>query len=68
MKYTLSGKVSIRNQESLDPMEITRDHEEIVEADSEIEAIEVSLAHFSEEEEPIWSEGPTVTPVAEVMI
>jgi hypothetical protein len=57
MKYQLTGKVSIRNQDSNDPMEITKDHTETVEASSKEEAIELSLSGFTEEEEPCWEQG-----------
>lgn len=64
MKYTLTGKVCVRNLVSLDPMEITKDHTEVVEADTREEAIEVSLEDgtFTEYEEPYWEQGyPLVT-------
>jgi hypothetical protein len=62
MKYKIVGQVSIRNLESNDPMEITKDHEEIIDdASSPEEAIELSLEGFQEGEDPTWEQGYTVT-------
>lgn len=64
MRYKITGQVSIRNTESNDPMEITKDYEEIVDASDPEEAIEVSLSGFTEEEEPVWEKGYIVTVVS----
>jgi len=56
-KYQLSGTVSIRNMVSSDPMEIEKEHTEIVSAYDIEDAIDVSLSQFTEEEEAVWNKG-----------
>jgi hypothetical protein len=59
-RYQLTGKVAIREADG--PDEIVKDHTETVEASSPVEAIEVSLSGFTEEEEACWQPGyPLVT-------
>jgi len=65
-RYKLAGTISLRNIAYTGPMEITREHTEIVEASFEEEALELSLTGFKDGEEPVWdTESLTITIVEE---
>jgi len=64
-KYKITGRVSIRNLQSSDPMEIINTHEEIVTASTPEEAVELSLSGFKEGEDPTWKPGYSIIKIKE---